>query len=146
MAKPFKEREQYVIPVWTKQLVPVSREVYIEWYKHKRYWQYLNEKDKSIGLCSLEAVFSNNRDSASCLPDCGISVEDQAFLNAEKAALKLCLNKLPPDEYQLITALYYHDITLREYGDFVGLSQVGVMKKRDKILQKLAEEMTILCM
>lgn len=146
MAKQFKERDIYVIPVWTKQLVPVSREVYIEWYKHKRYWQYLNEKDKSMGLCSLEDLFSNKKESVNCMPDYNTNIEEQVIKNEEKDALKLCLSKLPKDEFQLIDALFYQDITLRKYGDLLGLSPVGVMKKRDKILEKLAEEMTILCM
>ena len=146
MARKFKERDLYIIPVWTKRLVPVTREVYAEWYKHKRYWQYQKEKDKSIGLCSFEALFSNKKESNSCYPDNRVNVEDQVLKNELENELASSLSRLSKEEFELIDAIYYKNISLRNYASKIGISHKGLEKRREKMLEKLKEELVAACM
>ena len=47
------------------------------------------------------------------------------------------LGMLPPQDMELIQALYFECMTEREYAQQIGISQKGVNKRRQKVLDKL---------
>ena len=60
---------------------------------------------------------------------------------AEYMDLKDQLENLSVEERKIITDRYYKDLTQREISEDLGISQVQVYRKEDKILQKLRERL-----
>jgi RNA polymerase sigma factor (sigma-70 family) len=54
-------------------------------------------------------------------------------------SLRNALNKLSVEEYKLIYELYYQDMTERQVATAIGISQVAVHKRKNKILNKLKQ-------
>ena len=67
------------------------------------------------------------------------SVEDQAIKNLQSEQLHKALSLLPDDERVLIEQLYFEGRTEREMAAELGLSQKGVNKRRQRILEHLRE-------
>lgn len=57
--------------------------------------------------------------------------------------LRQCLAQLPLEEQNLIRALYFEELTEREYAKQINISQKAVNKRRHKILSKLRTLMKI---
>ena len=57
--------------------------------------------------------------------------------------LRQCLAQLPLEEQNLIRALYFEELTEREYAKQINISQKAVNKRRHKILSKLRALMKI---
>ena len=55
----------------------------------------------------------------------------------EQAAGEKCQPMLPAQDMELIQALYFECLTEREYAQRIGISQKGVNKRRQKVLDKL---------
>lgn len=68
-------------------------------------------------------------------------MEDTAIVHVLASELRRCLALLPAEERALIHALYYEELTEREYADKIKLSQKGVNKRHHKILRKLRSMM-----
>lgn len=58
-------------------------------------------------------------------------------MNADVLDLRLEIEKLEPEEKDIIIARYYGDLTQTETSKELGISQVQVSRKESKILQKL---------
>lgn len=71
------------------------------------------------------------------------SVEDKAVGNILLQELRQCLAQLPLEEQNLIRALYFEELTEREYAKQINISQKAVNKRRHKILSKLRALMKI---
>ena len=54
-----------------------------------------------------------------------------------RESLREALAQLTKEEYELIQALYYENISEREYAAKLGLSQRGLNKRRHRALAKL---------
>lgn len=61
--------------------------------------------------------------------------EDDYAFDPDKVADYLGM--LPPQDMELIQALYFECMTEREYAQQIGISQKGVNKRRQKVLDKL---------
>lgn len=59
--------------------------------------------------------------------------------NIENYPLNDALNQLSKEEYALITARYYQDLSQSETGSTLGMYQVEVSRKEKKILQRLKD-------
>jgi len=59
--------------------------------------------------------------------------------NIENYMLNDALNQLSSDEYKLINARYYQDLSQSETGSSLGMYQVEVSRKEKKILQRLKD-------
>lgn len=64
-------------------------------------------------------------------------VEDSAIYSILREKLHQYLGMLPPQDMELIQALYFECMTEREYAQQIGISQKGVNKRRQKVLDKL---------
>ena len=59
--------------------------------------------------------------------------------NIESYHIKEAIDKLMPEEKQIIESRFYEDLSQREVGEYLGLHQVEVSRKEKKILQKLRD-------
>ena len=128
--------------------VPVSDELYKEYYKMKRRQRYL-EEDVKVGRIEVDMekeevkFILNKEDSLQRLMDLGadykdeLSVEDLVVDKAMLLILQEAMKELDRQEKELIYDLFYEDMTVREVAKKNSTSHVTVMKRRDKILDKL---------
>ena len=76
----------------------------------------------------------------------GITLEDvigKSHNIDDLILLKDCLNKLTKEEKTIIENRYVKDYTQSETSKIVGMSQVQVSRKENKVLQKIKYRMTI---
>lgn len=132
-----------------KIAVAVSDEIYKEYYKMKRRERYL-EEDVKVGSSIVDpetgAVTGykpSKEDSIQRLMDKGTafasekSIEDVIVDRAMLLILQEAMKELNRQEKELIHDLFYEEKTVREVAKKDGISHVTVMKRRDKILNKL---------
>lgn len=129
--------------------VPVTDEVYKEYYKMKRRERYM-EEDIKVGSSIVDpetgAVIGykpSKEDSIQRLMDKGQDFADEKSLEdivVDKAMLLIlreAMKELDRKELELIQYLYAEQMTVREAAKKMGSSHVTVMNKRDKLLDKL---------
>ena len=69
------------------------------------------------------------------------SVEDYVLEKIKKEQLHSCLSLLTNAERDLIYALYFENLTEREYAARIGVSQTSVNRRKHKIEEKLQKMM-----
>ena len=129
--------------------VPVSDEIYKEYYKMKRRARYLEEDIKfgssTIDLETRKVIYKPSKeDSIQRLKDAGKEfatgekqVEDIVVDKAMLLILQEAMKELNRQEQELINDLFYEEMTVRAAAEKRNVSHVAVMKRRNKILEKL---------
>ncbi len=128
--------------------VAVTEEFYKDYYKMDRRRRYLEDDVKAgridIDMEKEEVTFvPSKEDSYNRLLDAGEQfqanqvVEDIVCDMAVSLILQEALKELDEEERQIITGLYYEDLTTRETGEIINKSHVTVGKKHKKVLVKL---------
>ena len=67
------------------------------------------------------------------------ATEDAVIEWIDFETLYRCLDSLDADERNLINALFFEELSIREYAEITGLSKSAVDRRRTKILGKLKE-------
>ncbi len=129
--------------------VPVSEEIYKEYYKMERRQRYL-EEDIKVGSSIVDpktgAVIGykpSKEDSIERLMEKGSDfseeqlVEDIVVDKAMLLILQEAMKELDRKDKELIDDLYRKKMTVRDAAKKRDTSHVTVMKNRDKILNKL---------
>ena len=130
-------REKYIIKT-DDVLVEVSREVYDAYYSVERHLRTLDEKDERNGTVQYSNLDTKETLGVEMLQDLTAEpVEDEALLRVLSERLHQCLSLLPVSDQKLIRAIYFMNLTEREYASQIGISQKGVNKRKHKILKKL---------
>jgi DNA-directed RNA polymerase specialized sigma subunit len=131
-----------------KQSVPVTDEIYQEYYQMKRRERYM-EEDIKVGSSKVdpetgEVTYKPSKeDSIQRLMDKGQDFADEKNLEdlvVDKAMLLIlqeAMKELNRQEKDLIEDLFYKEMTVRDVAQKEDISHVAVMKRRDKILTKL---------
>ena len=125
-------------------LVEVTKDVYMTYYRVERHTKTLDEKDVRNGKVLYSDLDTEETLGEEMVPDLDAeSVEDTAVGNILLQELHRCLAQLPLEEQNLIRALYFEELTEREYAKQINISQKAVNKRRHKILSKLRTLMKI---
>lgn len=131
-----------------KEQVPVSEEIYKEYYRMKRRERYL-EQDIKVGRIVVDAeaetvdFIDSKEDSIDRLMEQGTYFEDEQLIEdilCDKATLLIlqeAMAALNAEEQELILDLYYNDLTVREVAKEKDISHVAVVKRHKKVLDKL---------
>jgi len=131
-----------------KEHVCVSEEIYKEYYKMKRRERYL-EQDIKFGRIAVDFetetvdFVPSKEDSINRLIELGADFEDDQMIEdilCDKATLLIlqeAMDELNQKEQELIHALYYEDLTVREVAKEENISHVAVVKRHKKVLDKL---------
>jgi len=75
--------------------------------------------------------------------DQGESVEDRVIKDTLIADMKSCIKHLSKEDQALITYIFFNGGTQQGYGKLIGITQRGVGKRQEKILEKLRKMMGI---
>jgi RNA polymerase sigma factor (sigma-70 family) len=131
-----------------KEQVPVSEEIYKEFYRMDRRERYM-EKDVKIGRMVVDPeaetveYIPSKEDSINRLMDQGIDFEADQMIEdilCDKATLLIlqeAMTALDEEEQELIQAIYYKNLTVREVAMEENVSHVAVVKRHKKVLDKL---------
>lgn len=131
-----------------KEQVAVSGEIYKEYYRMDRRQRYL-EQDIKVGRIAIDPeaemvdFVPSKEDSINRLMDQGADFEDDQMIEdilCDKATLLIlqeAMAELNEKEQELIQALYYKDLTVREVANQENISHVAVVKRHKKVLDKL---------
>ena len=124
--------------------VEVTEEVFLAYSQMERRERYL-EKERSKGKeLSLDRMKENGSlpgyvgsEDVSDVVDIVLQNEEQAELTVHKQLLETALGLLSEEEKQLIQALFFDEMSTREYAKQIGVYQRAVIYRRDKLLEKL---------
>lgn len=120
------------------QLVPVSEEIYLTYYRMGRRELHLEEKDAANGVFHYSAMDTAEINGEDVIPDLtSPSVEDLVVdkLMAEK--LHRCLAQLAKDEQELIYALYFQNKSEHQLSRETGIAQKTIHNRKVRILARL---------
>ncbi len=79
------EKQEYLIKV-QGQLIPVTKEVYLIYYRMKRHELYLEEKDRAHGVFYYSALDTEETKGEDAIPDLTSLRVDELVMNS------LCMN------------------------------------------------------
>lgn len=131
-----------------KDRVAVSEEVYKELYRMDRRERYM-EKDIKVGRMVVDPetetveYIPSKEDSINRLMDQGADFNDEQMIEdilCDKATLLIlqeAMTALDEKEQELIQAIYYKNLTVREVAKEENVSHVAVIKRHKKVLDKL---------
>lgn len=131
------EKKEYQIKV-QGQLVPVSEEVYLTYYRMKRRETYLEEKDSAHGVFYYSALDTEETSGEDAIPDLtSPRVEDAAVdkLLAEK--LHQCLAALTKEEQELIFTLFFQNKSEHQMAAETGIARMTIHNRKKRILARL---------
>ena len=138
---------EFIIKIGKEQ-VSVSEEIYKEYYKMKRRERYL-EEDIKVGRIAVDPetetvdFIPSKEDSINRLMDQGTDFGDDQMIDdilCDKATLLIlqeAMTALDEEEQELIQAIYYKNLTVREVAKEGNVSHVAVVKRHKKVLDKL---------
>lgn len=136
------ERSNYIIKMEDGTLIPVSKEVYTCWHSFRRQERYQKEKDNNAKICSLDEFLQehpNNEQNVHLLENAQDSLVEQALNELMIERLRQEVTKLEKENRELLQAIYYNEMTLRECAKEFSISFKAVQKRRDAILRYLAK-------
>ncbi|GAA0060164.1 RNA polymerase sigma factor [Streptococcus canis] len=116
--------------------ISVNEEVYKTYWKsieHEKYLRKLDRKNKLILFSELnhDGHFEDN------LQDNSIDVEKIVVTHSMIETTRKAISKLSEEEKDIIIRLYFMDETVRSVAKSKGISHPALIKKRNKILEKL---------
>ncbi len=122
-------------------LLEVVREQYAEFYKEKERWRYLKKLDTNHKLLSLEGFTDSEGNVIDFVIDEAMDVTETVVYAVMVDELKAALPLLSGSEQALINAIFFEELSKREVGLRLGVTQSVVNKRKSKILAKLRKIM-----
>lgn len=135
------EKKEYRIRI-QGQLVPVTKEVYLTYYRMKRRELHLEEKDSANGVFYYSALDTEETNGEDAIPDrTSPRVEDMVMdkLMAEK--LHQCLSQLTKEEQELIFTLFFQNKSEHQLAAETGIPRMTLHDRKVKILRTLKKLM-----
>ena len=118
-------------------LLEVVREQYADFYKEKERWRYLQKLDTNHSLLSLEEFTDSEGNMLDFVIDETVNVAETVVRAVMVDRLKAALPLLSDGEQALINAIFFEELSEREVGLRLGVTQSVVNKRKAKILAKL---------
>ena len=117
-------------------LLEVMWEQYTEFYKDKE-WRYLKKLDTNHSLLSLEGFTDGEGNVIDFIADEAVDVVETVVHAVMMDRLKAALSLLSDGEQALVKAIFFEELSEREVGLRLGITQSVVNKRKAKILAKL---------
>lgn len=117
-------------------LMEVSQEFYKEYYRDRRRERYLDELE-AMNVISFHSLDTEDFCGEEILIDHSEDVAEQVAHKMMVEKLTAVLPLLTDDERELIQAIYFDEMTEREYAEKTGVYRNAVHKRKVRILEKL---------
>ena len=119
-------------------LIQSDRKIkYQEYDRKSERWKIDQEAQTAVCIPSCEDSFERLAGEDKQFASDGESVEDAVIKSILLDKLRLCLDRLDEEERALIDALFYDELTIREYAALVGTSRSSIERRKQKILSML---------
>ena len=131
------EEKQYYIKV-QGELVEVSKEVYLTYYRMARKARGVAEKDRYNGTVLYSELDANELLTVEMFQgQDAVSVEEVVVSSVMRERLHQCLKSLPQQEHDMIFALYFDGLSERQLSERTGVPSMTIHDRKIKILRKL---------
>lgn len=118
-------------------LMEVSKIDYHEFYQDHERIQYLKTLDKQNGLLSIDAFDNEDDNGTDYVVDYNMDVEETTINLMMVEKVREYILKLSADEKELIHAIYYNNMSERQYSVQSGIPQKTINDRKHRILVKL---------
>lgn len=135
-----ENKKNYYLFVGDKK-VDVTEKIYKEYWSETNRENYLKRLDKKnkLSYFSEFAIEEKDRNIEERFADKSIDIEKLVAVKMQIAALHEALNKLNPEEREIIQALFFQEIPQRDLAKKLNISQGAVFRRKEKTLKKLKE-------
>ena len=110
-------------------LLEVVREQYADFYRDKERWRYLQKLDTKNSLLSLDGFMDDEGNALDFIADESADVEKTVIHAVMLDRLKTALPLLSDSEQTLVKAIFFEELSEREVGLRLGLTQSVVNGK-----------------
>ncbi len=128
-------KKEYFILVNGDKVI-VSKEVYLAYWQHTNRENYLERLDRQNKLLFFSDV-DHDGNFVDNLADKSVDVEKLVETKEAIENLHTALSELNDEEREIINALYFREETIREVADIFKISHPALIKRKNKILEKL---------
>ena len=132
-----KIRKNYFLFVNGKK-VEISEEIYKVYWQEKNHEKYLKQVDRKNHLLFFSS-FDHDGHFEDSIVDEGFDVDKMVQTQMMIEAVRDALSKLNDEEREIIDGLYFNDETIRSVAETKKISHPALIKRRNKILDKLRE-------
>lgn len=118
------------------QKVKVSEEIYKVYWREREHEKYLEQVDRKNHLLFFSSLDHDGHYVDNIVDesvDVAKIVETQMMIES----LRYAISKLNDEERDIIERLYFNDETLRSVAKLKSITHSALMKRRNKILEKL---------
>lgn len=129
-----KEERKYYIKLDDKQLVEVTKDIYIVYYQMRRRERYLEERDLKNGLIYYSSWDTEDMNGEELLVDKSGSIEDVIFNDMRYKAVVSFINE---NDKRDILKLSIFGKTETQIAAILGVSQPYVSKEKTKLILAL---------
>lgn len=128
-----KYKGRYFLVI-NNSLLEVPFKDYQREHQKRRRQKYIKEEAKRNGQVSYNNLDTNDMNGEEIIRDLNTDVETEAI---HSVMISSALQKLDEEERRLIVLLYFEGKTERECAQIFNLSQMGINKRKHRILDKL---------
>ena len=135
-----ENKKNYYLFVGDKK-IDVSEKIYKEYWQETNRENYLKRLDRKNKLSYFSEFDTEEKDRTieERFADKSIDIEKLVAVKMQIAALHEALNKLNPEEREIIQALFFEEIPQRDLAKKLNISQGAVFRRKEKTLKKLKE-------
>ena len=124
------------------ELINVSEEVYLTYYRMRSRERYLDQKDIRNGKVLYSNLDTDETTGEEGIPDLAAeSVEDMAIQKVMADKLHQCLDLLSAHERELLIEIYFNEKSEVQLAKELGILQQTISYQKLKILKKLQKMM-----
>ncbi len=102
-------------------------------------WIFAIARNKAISLMRKRSDAELDDEMAANIEDDSDSPEDTTMKGDKAAMIKACLTKLSPEHREVIDLVYYHEKSIKEVGDIVGIPENTVKTRMFHARKRLSE-------
>ena len=118
-------------------LIETEQAHYIEFYRDKERWRYLKKLDADNSLLSLEAFERDDDNSIDFIADEAVNVAEAVVHRMMLDKLRSALAMLSEDEQKLVNAIFFQELSEREWSSISGIPQKTINDRKRRILDSV---------
>lgn len=120
-------------------LIEVTRKEYEEFYRDVERHKYVLSESRRFAHFSINEMAKEDDEirGIDILPDENVDICAEIEKNIEVERLKNALLQLNDYDYKLIRALFFEEVSVRDYAKIVGKHYTSVYDDKNRILKKL---------
>ena len=118
-------------------LMEVDDMPYRDFQRERRRQKYLAEEAELHNEFSYNSLDCSDYSGEDLIVDIVTNVECEVVRNMMRETVRNMVELLPENDLDLITSLYYLNMTVREYSEFTGIPTMTIQDRKARILKKM---------